>query len=228
MKQKGNHNKTIGIILIVLMLLISNQGKSQYIADTTGFFTGEKIYNDLLKIQPMQAIWGYSPFTSEFLASIEIKTLTQQSFTFGAGYLTKNWMLSFQQQGGGPPDIIIDGFRVFAGYRLYLTNLRRQPSGLYVSPVFGYGETIYDTGSRHPRTDYIKVRKHDISIASGLQFLIGRFGFDAQLIVGRKNETWTEHQTPSSSIPIKSPFISENNPFLFLRMACGFNLIYCL
>ena len=209
---------------IIVLLLLQYGVYSQNPFDTTKSFLHGKPYNDVVKINGMAMILGYVPISTEYFGSVEIRTRDYQSLVFGAGMFVKNWTLWFEPDTGfSYKDFHVDGYRVSVSYRFYLSKEDRQPTGIYLAPVFNLGQAKYDWGPTSPRLNYIQINRYDISLLGGIQFLLGPVGLDMYGGLGYSEKVWRHYKSSSSFVYIDDPTVITKTPFDNIKITIGIN-----
>ncbi|TVR77044.1 MAG: hypothetical protein EA412_12205 [Chitinophagaceae bacterium] len=125
----------------------------------------------ILKTNPFALLISQNPLTAEFRVLYERTNGLKQSYNIGASYLYANFITryffnEFKDTTG--IDLVVNGFRVQAGYKFYLSKDQYSPTGIYVSP-----HASYSLAKINPRgfiNDYLKVYYINANLLLGWQF----------------------------------------------------------
>ena len=191
-----------------------------------------------IKTNPISLLTG--PALATFFVVGEAKLLAEyqvgknQSVEVGASYLFKSPFFDEVIDTATNADFyIVNGYRVQAGYRLYVFNrflynlgFRDTPQGItgfFISPHVSYAQAKVTTKSANQFGNYYQFSLLDYTLDFGLQLKLGNFVTDGYMGFGYKDNKYTL-VTPTSSTKVITPpelDIFFENPYKF---RIGFNL----
>ena len=173
-----------------LTLILSN-GESN--AQDSLTYTSKSSYPvNVIKTNPLAALVGQNPLTGELKLMYERAIGSKMAGFIGISYNTKG-VLKLEQL---IPDTIdqfktgkINGYRIQAGYKFYLTKFSIPVKGFYVAPHFSYNNSKINILS--DRYSYFRGTLFNINALTGYQFIAGgSFAFDIFTGLGYKSNTW--------------------------------------
>jgi hypothetical protein len=175
--------KTISILLLSLFLLSLSTGETKAQDDKNFRFT--------VKTNPLAAIWGPIPFTSEYKVWLEASTFGKQSATLGVSYLGPNIILNLEDlvEAGSDVNVNVGGFRAQFTYKFVLTSGGNGPEGFYLAPNISYATATFE--NKDVTDDYVKGTKLNINGLLGYQLITdGGFVLDVHTGFGYKMRDW--------------------------------------
>lgn len=222
---------------ILLFLMVKPGAFAQ--VDTIRLNTGSKVKKQyykqplLLKSNPMAVLWGPIPFTAEYRIVAEVTSGRKRSAQLGISYLGKSLLWKMVEDATKTParyQFKINGWRLQAGYRLYLNGKSRYaPFGFYVSPTVSYSNARISIGlNNYYKQVYYDFRHFNANLLMGVQ--LGRkadITMDIFTGIGYKENRVFYHANNTHIIPYDTEEFGAfyNGP---IKLVFGINFGYAI
>ncbi len=195
---------------------------------------------NILKTNPLSILTG--PALATFFIAGEAKALGEfqvgknSSVEIGASYLFKSPLFDEAVDSTTNPDFfVVQGYRIQAGYRIYVFNkalhslgFKSIPSGItgfYLGPHASFASIKISDRFANQFNNYYLIQLMDFTLDGGLQMKADRFIVDLYFGLGYKdNDFLLVTPTGTRAVPQAPELdIFYNNP---VKMRIGFNLGY--
>jgi len=228
----------INFIALIIAALTTLSANAQSFTDATDQKVPDtkRIY---LKVNPLSALVGPVPLTSEYGLRFEIVANHRLTYQLGAGYLAKSFVLQSNLVEDSVKSIWdnfqFPGLRLQGEVRYYFLKMRAgknlsdylSPSGLYLALHASYASATFSAkGFNLPREDWTNF---SMSGLLGLQLLYKEsFGIDAYFGLGYKRNTaaLTDFRSNTSTINIKEVYGNGLGDYLIspikINLGCNF------
>lgn len=213
MKTEYEMKKTL--IFLTLFFILGNS-YSQF-ADLE--FKEKKTYGSVIKVSPLQFMWGTIPLTGEYGLSYEYKVGLKSTIEAKAGYVTKGLlflMIEPTLYGPNDPHLTMSGLRLKADYRYYPLK-QDAPKGLFIAPLFSFATVNFSDEIAKQSGYYIKATHIEFALIAGYQFIFGNMALEANLGLKYRDISWVEKSYQGISTLTKEDieyFYTLNSPVL--------------
>lgn len=204
-------------ILNLLILLFTFGNAFSQFADLE--FKEKKTYGSVIKISPLQFMWGTVPLTGEYGFSYEYKVGVKSTIEAKAAYVTKGLlflMIESTMYGPNDPHLTMNGVRLQADYRFYPLN-NEAPKGLFVAPLFSFATVNFSDEISKQSGYYLKATHFEFAVIAGYQFIFGNMALEPHIGVKYRDISWIEKSYQGITVLTKdeiADIYSLNSPVM--------------